>query len=165
VVLPGIADCDKTDCPVLSKTIHNQWNLLFHHKLLQNLHRSCRILCWVTMKSVQSNVYLSFYFIYVTITLYCSAEKAVNERLAHTPELYLLALAQFAITADTPVVSFSNISPFLFFLVSRWYGRCDPSRSFFFVVYSSDQHLRPTIIQIQPHRRGLLPPTFQPLIV
>lgn len=33
-----------------------------------------------------------------------SAEKAVNERLAHTPELYLLALAQFAITADTEVV-------------------------------------------------------------
>ena len=33
-----------------------------------------------------------------------SAEKAVNERLAHTPELYLLALSQFAITADTEVV-------------------------------------------------------------
>jgi hypothetical protein len=29
----------------------------------------------------------------------------VNERLAHTPELYLLALAQFAIAADTEVVS------------------------------------------------------------
>lgn len=34
-----------------------------------------------------------------------SAEKAVNDRLAHTPELYLLALAQFAIAADTEVVS------------------------------------------------------------
>lgn len=34
-----------------------------------------------------------------------SAEKAVNERLAHTPELYLLALAQFAIAAETEVVS------------------------------------------------------------
>lgn len=34
-----------------------------------------------------------------------SAEKAVNERLAHTPELYLLALAQFAIAADTEAVS------------------------------------------------------------
>jgi hypothetical protein len=33
-----------------------------------------------------------------------SAEKAVNDRLAHTPELYLLALAQFAISADTEVV-------------------------------------------------------------
>ena len=34
-----------------------------------------------------------------------SAEKAVNERLAHTLELYLLALAHFAIAADTEVVS------------------------------------------------------------
>lgn len=33
-----------------------------------------------------------------------SAEKAVNERLTQTPELYLLALAQFAIAADTEVV-------------------------------------------------------------
>ncbi|KAF4565293.1 hypothetical protein EYR36_001863 [Pleurotus pulmonarius] len=39
-----------------------------------------------------------------------NAEKAVNERLAHTPELYLLALAQFAITADTEVMrSFSLV--------------------------------------------------------
>jgi hypothetical protein len=41
-----------------------------------------------------------------------SAENAVNERLAHTPELYLLALSHFAIAADTEVVSsyrrFSN---------------------------------------------------------
>ena len=42
------------------------------------------------------------------LVLYFSAEKAVNERLAHTPELYLLALAQFAITADTEVVSLPN---------------------------------------------------------
>lgn len=35
----------------------------------------------------------------------CSAEKAVNDRLAQTPELYLLALAQFAASADTEVVS------------------------------------------------------------
>ena len=34
-----------------------------------------------------------------------SAENAVNERLAQTPELYLLALAQFATAADTEVVS------------------------------------------------------------
>lgn len=34
-----------------------------------------------------------------------SAENAVNDRLAHSPELYLLALAQFAIAADTEVVS------------------------------------------------------------
>jgi hypothetical protein len=33
-----------------------------------------------------------------------SAEKAVNDRLAQTPELYLLALAQFAASADTEVV-------------------------------------------------------------
>ncbi|KAF8637449.1 hypothetical protein AX17_002814 [Amanita inopinata Kibby_2008] len=39
-----------------------------------------------------------------------NAEKAVNERLAHSPELYLLALAQFAITADTEVMrSFSLV--------------------------------------------------------
>ena len=39
-----------------------------------------------------------------TPKLTCSAEKAVNDRLAHLPELYLLALAQFAIAADTEVV-------------------------------------------------------------
>ncbi|KAF6749805.1 hypothetical protein DFP72DRAFT_1013660 [Ephemerocybe angulata] len=33
-----------------------------------------------------------------------NAEKAVSDRLARTPELYLLALAQFAIAADTEVV-------------------------------------------------------------
>ncbi|KAJ3506180.1 hypothetical protein NLJ89_g7010 [Agrocybe chaxingu] len=39
-----------------------------------------------------------------------NAEKAVNERLATTPELYLLALAQFAISADTDVMrSFSLV--------------------------------------------------------
>ncbi|KAG6909546.1 hypothetical protein DXG01_016939 [Tephrocybe rancida] len=41
---------------------------------------------------------------------YDSAEKAVNDRLAQTPELYLLALAQFAIMADTDVMrSFSLV--------------------------------------------------------
>jgi hypothetical protein len=40
--------------------------------------------------------------------------------LAHTPELYLLALAQFSITADTEVVSFSNYSfPFIWLLTLR----------------------------------------------
>lgn len=34
-----------------------------------------------------------------------SAEKAVNERLAQTPEVYVLALTQFATRADTEVVS------------------------------------------------------------
>ncbi|GBE80930.1 Importin subunit beta-3 [Sparassis crispa] len=39
-----------------------------------------------------------------------NAEKAVNERLAQTPELYLLALAQFATAADTEVMrSFSLV--------------------------------------------------------
>ncbi|KNZ79775.1 Importin subunit beta-3 [Termitomyces sp. J132] len=39
-----------------------------------------------------------------------NAEKAVNDRLAQTPELYLLALAQFAIVADTDVMrSFSLV--------------------------------------------------------
>ena len=34
-----------------------------------------------------------------------SAEQAVDERLARTPELYLLAIAQFATSADTELVS------------------------------------------------------------
>ncbi|KAJ3859024.1 armadillo-type protein [Lentinula novae-zelandiae] len=39
-----------------------------------------------------------------------NAEKAVNERLAHAPDLYLLALAQFSIAADTEVMrSFSLV--------------------------------------------------------
>ncbi|KAF6745913.1 hypothetical protein DFP72DRAFT_1076892 [Ephemerocybe angulata] len=39
-----------------------------------------------------------------------NAEKVVNDRLARTPELYLLALAQFAIAADTEVMrSFSLV--------------------------------------------------------
>ncbi|KAF9218740.1 ARM repeat-containing protein [Gyrodon lividus] len=39
-----------------------------------------------------------------------NAEKAVNDRLAQTPDLYLLALAQFAIAADTEVMrSFSLV--------------------------------------------------------
>ncbi|EIW80155.1 ARM repeat-containing protein [Coniophora puteana RWD-64-598 SS2] len=39
-----------------------------------------------------------------------SAEKAVNDRLAQTPDLYLLALAQFAIAADTEIMrSFSLV--------------------------------------------------------
>ena len=36
---------------------------------------------------------------------FASAENAVNERPVQTPELYLLALAQFATAADTEVVS------------------------------------------------------------
>lgn len=39
------------------------------------------------------------------LTRSLSAEKAVNDRLAQTPDLYLLALAQFAIAADTEVAS------------------------------------------------------------
>ncbi|KAI0712867.1 armadillo-type protein, partial [Cerioporus squamosus] len=39
-----------------------------------------------------------------------SAEQAVDERLAHTPELYLLAIAQFATSADTELMrSFSLV--------------------------------------------------------
>ncbi|KAF8628610.1 hypothetical protein AX15_003805 [Amanita polypyramis BW_CC] len=39
-----------------------------------------------------------------------NAENAVNDRLAHSPELYLLGLAQFAIAADTEVMrSFSLV--------------------------------------------------------
>ncbi|KAG2014934.1 RAN binding protein-like protein [Coprinopsis cinerea AmutBmut pab1-1] len=39
-----------------------------------------------------------------------NAEKAVNDRLAHSPELYILALTQFAIAADTDIMrSFSLV--------------------------------------------------------
>ena len=38
-----------------------------------------------------------------------SAEKAVNDRLVQTPDLYLLALAQFAIAADTEVASSQSV--------------------------------------------------------
>ncbi|KAF7789278.1 hypothetical protein EIP86_000219 [Pleurotus ostreatoroseus] len=41
-----------------------------------------------------------------------NAEKAVNDRLSQTPELYLLALAQFATSADTEV-SLSTIERLL----------------------------------------------------
>ena len=34
-----------------------------------------------------------------------SAEKIVDDRLSQTPELYILALAQFSTQADTEVVS------------------------------------------------------------
>ncbi|KAF9541179.1 ARM repeat-containing protein [Agrocybe pediades] len=66
-----------------------------------------------------------------------SAEKAVNDRLAHTPELYLLALVQFAVTADTDVMrSFSLVllRRFLFRSASannannQNYGAQDPNR-------------------------------------
>ncbi|KAF8637684.1 hypothetical protein AX16_010759 [Volvariella volvacea WC 439] len=51
-----------------------------------------------------------------------NAEKAVNERLEHTPELYLLALSQFAISADTELMrSFSLV------LLRRLLFRSSPS--------------------------------------
>jgi hypothetical protein len=53
--------------------------------------------------------YVSQLVLRVELTRY-SAENAVNDRLAHSPELYLLALAQFAIAADTEVVSPAPIS-------------------------------------------------------
>ena len=86
------------------------------------------------MKFVQSNVcLLSAYSFNCNRVLYFSAEKAVNERLAHTPELYLLALAQFAITADTEVVSLSS-NPFSFgidHVVDAVLLACSPSSSAF----------------------------------
>ncbi|KAH7920554.1 ARM repeat-containing protein [Leucogyrophana mollusca] len=52
-----------------------------------------------------------------------SAEKAVNDRLAQSPDLYLLALAQFAIVADTEVMrSFSLV------LLRRLLFRSQPSK-------------------------------------
>lgn len=65
-----------------------------------------------------------------------SAEKVVNERLAHTPEPYLLALAQFAITADTEVV---GISLLVIADILMGVGRCGPFRLFFFVVCFLEQ--------------------------
>lgn len=53
--------------------------------------------------------YVSQLILRVELTRH-SAENAVNDRLAHSPELYLLALAQFAIAADTEVVSPAPIS-------------------------------------------------------
>ncbi|KAM6503013.1 Armadillo-type fold [Amanita muscaria] len=51
-----------------------------------------------------------------------SAENAVNDRLARSPEMYLLALAQFAIAADTEVLrSFSLV------LLRRLLFRASPS--------------------------------------
>lgn len=44
-----------------------------------------------------------------------SAEKAVNERLAQTPEVYVLALTQFATRADTEVVSLIFVSSSIIF--------------------------------------------------
>jgi len=95
-------------CPCLkthSIRILDPWRVLCHHRLRQNSPRFCRIWYWVTMKFGQGTVpsptpepYVCF------LNVEISAEKAVNERLAHTPELYLLALSQFAITADTEVV-------------------------------------------------------------
>jgi hypothetical protein len=50
-----------------------------------------------------------------------SAEAAVNDRLAHTPELYVLALAQFTLSADNAVMrSFSLV------LLRRLLFRPDP---------------------------------------
>ncbi|THU84282.1 ARM repeat-containing protein [Dendrothele bispora CBS 962.96] len=55
-----------------------------------------------------------------------NAEKAVNERLASTPDLYLLALAQFAISSDTDVMrSFSLV------LLRRLLFRPVPQSSFY----------------------------------
>jgi hypothetical protein len=55
---------------------------------------------------------------------YPNAEQAVNKRLAKTPELYLLALAQFAIAAEMDIMrSFSLV------LLRRLLFRVSPSSS------------------------------------
>lgn len=69
----------------------------------------------------QKYVYSHLFLIFLT---FCSAEQAVNERLAQTPELYLLALAQFAIIAELDVMrSFSLV------LLRRLLFRVSPSAS------------------------------------
>ena len=50
---------------------------------------------------------LSYFTSYLAVP---SAEKIVDDRLSQTPELYILALAQFSTQADTEVVSpYSNM--------------------------------------------------------
>jgi len=65
-----------------------------------------------------------------------SAEKVVNERLSQTPELYILALAQFASTASEDV---NTICPLLSLTeaMSDYLCRCVLFRLSFFDVYSS----------------------------
>ncbi|OJT11202.1 hypothetical protein TRAPUB_12280, partial [Trametes pubescens] len=41
------------------------------------------------------------------------AEKAVNDRLEQTPELYLLAITQFATSADTELVTIATLERIL----------------------------------------------------
>lgn len=62
--------------------------------------------------------FLSSQFLHSLISLFYSAENAVNDRLARTPELYLLALTQFAISADTEVVSTQQTFFHLIFPIS-----------------------------------------------
>lgn len=74
--------------------------------------RSSQTWSLVTMRFGQSEwLHLVEIGSYVMDGMFSSAEKAVNDRLDHTPELYLLALAQFAIAADTEVVSAFRCSP------------------------------------------------------
>ncbi|KAK2464446.1 hypothetical protein APHAL10511_003594 [Amanita phalloides] len=72
-----------------------------------------------------------------------NAENAVNDRLAHSPELYLLALAQFAIAADTDVMrSFSLV------LLRRLLFRASPSLAHAYHLSSSSgsHHTTPGLI-------------------
>ncbi|KAF4619158.1 hypothetical protein D9613_004906 [Agrocybe pediades] len=61
-------------------------------------------------------------------------EKVVNNRLAHTTELYLFALVQFTITADTDVFFLAFRRRFLFRSApannanNQNNGACDPNR-------------------------------------
>lgn len=77
-----------------------------------------------------------------------SAEKVVNERLAQTPELYLLALAQFTTAADTDVVRNHTL---LFSIFSHPHPRPLPKqmRSFSLVLLRR-LLFRQTINQHQP---------------
>lgn len=88
-----------------------------------------------------------------------SAEKAVNERLAHTPELYLLALAQFAVSADTEVVSFHVIFAFL---EPIWF-RCAHSPLFFSVVFFFGLSQLFHSFHLPPHRTHPPPLLFHKL--
>ncbi|KAG0701167.1 ARM repeat-containing protein [Suillus ampliporus] len=56
-----------------------------------------------------------------------NAEQAVNDRLAQTPDLYLLALAQFSIAADTEVAS-SCMRSFSLVLLRRLLFRAAPGQ-------------------------------------
>ena len=93
------------------------WNPLSPPRSPLNSPRSSPTSSSATTISVQGNFPSFPLSSFISLTsLFYSAENAVNDRLARTPELYLLALTQFAISADTEVVSTQQTFFHLIFL-------------------------------------------------